>query len=188
MIDTWFHITRFDLIPTVIREGLRKDVKNSRWDHPTGNGVYLYEHLHLAQGEARGDPYNASVGSPVAIVVVKGLDPRAMLADEDEFCYPYGNSEDEWLDAMEQIENTPYGEFGEQLASLGYRPYEQLVPLIIRFIDENRIQPFGYRYTSRFPGSIPARFIHGVYGFDGSRTWLVWPERANPGLVAGAVE
>jgi hypothetical protein len=167
----FYHVADLRLTETILKHGLVK-TSDDKWGHETGNGIYLYLNINVAINKCRYE-HDAST-APVTIVEVDGLDYHDLLADEDDFFLPY-DDQSEWEEIVDSLlDGQPRdSNLGLILKELGYRPYNEIVTIIHKYIEDNQIRPFGYADAGRYPGQIPPTMISALLGYDGNRLWIV---------------
>lgn len=99
--DIYYHGTSTDMLPVILKQGLIPDPKDRAWDkdetrapsmadRTSYGGIYVTRNLGTASSSASNHNNKKSGEYSPGIIVVMRLQPRSLVADEDELVFTGG--------------------------------------------------------------------------------------------------
>ncbi len=93
----WYHGTSAKFLPSILKNGLRIDTKEKSWgedpdsslysiDRTSYGGVYITRTLHIATGAAFRIAHRTDSNR---LIVIMNIQPKTLLADEDDFAHTF---------------------------------------------------------------------------------------------------
>lgn len=171
---TWFHVTRRDLLDSVIKGGLQKSWDESKWGGlKTGDGVYLIDSMYGAK-EYR---VILELMEEDAVIFEVSISD-SLLMDEDRVTGgdvasgPSYEFKEDYPEAAAEM---------ERLIEEGSPPNDAVISVIDsmtlppdpRFMDAG--QGGVNALTARYPGNIPSSSIVRAYVLFDDDPYIIWP-------------